>query len=153
MILDKNLQFDPAATAITVTAVSTNVIDLQNARDIAVGTAWEPPCAFVTVGVAFAAVGAGTLRVQLQGSVDNITFTTYCQSDDIPKANLIAGAVIKLVASPQPPHAAGLPRYYRLNYVVTTGPFTAGQIEADLAAIAYQINNPPTYAPGVVVAN
>lgn len=153
MILDQQLQLDPAATAITVTAVSTNVIDLLNARDVSIGDAFESPEVVITVTTAFTAAGAATLRIQWQGSTDNITFTTFCQTDDIPKANLTAGTVIKLRTSPTPPHAAGLPRYHRLNYVVTTGPFTAGKMEADFVPVAQQNNNPPTYAPGVSVAN
>lgn len=153
MILDQQLQLDPAATAITVTAASTNVIDLTNARDLAIGDAFESPELVLTVTTAFTAVGAATLRIQFQGSTDNITFTTYCQTDDIPKANLTAGTVIKLRISPQPPHAVGLPRYLRVNYIVTTGPFTAGKLECDLVPVAQQNNNPPSYAPGVTVSN
>lgn len=153
MILDQFLQLDPAATAITVTAASTNVIDLSNARDLAIGDAFESPEVVLTITTTFTAVGAATLRVQWQGSTDNITFTTFCQTDDIPKANLTAGTVLKLRASPTPPHAAGLPRYHRLNYVVTTGPFTAGKLQADFVPVAQQNNNPPAYPPGVTVAN
>lgn len=153
MILDQFLQLDPAATAITVTAASTNVIDLSNARDLAIGDAFESPEVVLTITTAFTAAGAATLRVQWQGSTDNITFTTFCQTDDIPKANLTAGTVIKLRASPTPPHAVGLPRYHRLNYVVSTGPFTAGKLQADFVPVAQQNNNPPAYPPGVTVAN
>lgn len=153
MILDQQLQLDPAATAVTVTAASTNVIDLTNARDLAIGDAFESPEIVVTVTTTFTAAGAGTLRIQFQGSVDNVTFTTYAQTDDIPKANLTAGTVIKLRLSPMPPHAAGLPRYLRVNYIVTTGPFTAGKLQCDLVPVAQQNNNPPTYAPGIAVSN
>lgn len=152
MILDRNLQFDPNPTLITVTAVSTNVIDLLNARDMALGDKFAMKLV-VTVIAALVAAGAATLRIQFQGSVDNITFTTYCQTDDIPKANLVAGTVIELPIAAKPPHATGLPRYLRANYIVTTGPFTGGSVEADLVVAADQDNNPPTYAPGVVVVN
>lgn len=156
MILDKNLQFDPSATAITVTAVSTNVIDLLNARDISIGAAGDGQVfeAVVTVGTALAAAGAATLTIQFQGSTDNATWTTYSQTDALPKANLTANQVIRLPLPPQAaaPHAAGLPRYLRLNYVVATGPFTAGTVEADLV-MNPQANNPPAYPSGVTVAN
>jgi Bbp16-like protein len=153
MILDKLLQFDPAATAITVTAVSTNVLDLLNARDIAI-FGERPLVAVISLGATFTAAGAATLTIQFQGSVDNITWTTYEQTDAIPKANLLINTVIRMPIPPQAeaPHAAGIPRYLRLNYVVATGPFTAGTIEADLV-VDPQASQPPTYAPGVTVAN
>lgn len=154
MFLDKLMQFDPAGTAITVTAVSTNVMDLLNARDLSIGPEGPSIDAVVTLGAAFTAAGAATLTVQLQGSTDNNTWTTYAQTDAIPKANLLAAAVIvlSLEAQRSAPHAAGLPRYLRLNYVVATGPFTAGTVEADLVVNA-QANNPPSYPSGIVVAN
>lgn len=154
MFLDKLLQFDPAATAITASADSTNVLDLLNARDLSIGPEGPSLDAVVTLGAAFTAAGAATLTVQLQGSTDNSTYTIYAQTDAIPKANLLAGAVIVLSLESQrsAPHAAGLPRYLKLRYVVATGPFTAGTVEADLVMNA-QANNPPAYPPGVIVAN
>lgn len=152
MILDKSLQFDPNPTLITVTAASTNVLDMLAQRDMSIGeefTFW----ALVTVIVALTSAGATTLQVQLQGSVDNAVWATLAQSDAIPKANLVAGATIKVPLAPQAPQSAGIPRYYRLNYVVATGPFTGGSVEADLVVAGLQTNNPPTYAPGVVVVN
>lgn len=42
------------------------------------------------------------------------------------------------------------PRFYRLNYVVASGPFTAGQVQSQLVL---QREDPNYYPPGVVVAN
>lgn len=153
MYLDKLLQFDPSGTAITVTAASTNVVDGQQARDMGVGDAYERMSVVITVGVTFTAAGAATLTVQLQGSTDNAAWTTLIQTDAIPKANLTAGQRIIIPMAPQyaAPHIAGRPRYYRLNYVVATGPFTAGQVEADLVPVAQQLDG--QYAPGFTVAN
>lgn len=132
-ILDNNLRFDPSGTAITSTAASTNVIDLINARDLGVGDGPDGKInAMVTVGTAFTAAGAATLQVQAQASVDNSTWFTVSETDAIPKADLYAGAVIQLPIGPMPPQAAGIPRYYRLNYVVATGPMTAGTVTSDL---------------------
>lgn len=140
MYLDKSLQFDPSGTAITATAPSTNVLDMLAKRDMGVGKAFEGHEACLNVGAAFTAVGAATLTVQLQGSVDNAAWTTLVQTDAIPKDNLVAGAKIKvpLPSKEAAPHIAGIPRYYRLNYVVGTGPFTAGTIQADLVPVTQQ---------------
>lgn len=152
MILDKLLQFDPSGTAITVTAVSTNVLDMLNARDMSVGE-WPDMVARVTVIAALVAAGAATLTIALQGSIDNATFTDYVLTAAIPKANLGAGTVIDVPFAAKPPQAAGIPRYYRLNYTVATGPFTGGTVEADLVVSGSQSNNPPTYPAGITVAN
>lgn len=155
MYIDKFLQFDPNPTLITVTAVSTNVLDMLAQRDMAIGDAYEAPAAVVTVIAALVAAGAATLTVQIQGSVDNVTWTTFAQTDAIPKANLTVGTQIelKLPKKDAAPHAAGIPRFYRLNYVVATGPFTGGSVEADLIPVVQQDNNPPSYASGFVVNN
>ena len=54
MIIDGLLQFDPALSAITVTRVSTNVIDLLNQRDIGDGAS-PPMICYVGVSAAFTA--------------------------------------------------------------------------------------------------
>lgn len=158
MFLDKLLQADPAGTLLTVTAASTNVLDMQQPRDMNVGgnmgqdAHWE-----IFVSLTLAAAGAATLTVQSQGSSDNINWFTLCQTDAIPKANLLTNTRIVLPLGQQQPQetgaGGGIPRYYRLNYVVATGPFTSGTIEADLVVMGPQMNNPPTYPPGITVAN
>jgi Bbp16-like protein len=155
MVLEKLLQFDPAGTAITATAPSSNAFDMNIARDMGLGAAGGPSLeAVITVGTTFAAAGLATLQIQFQGSTDNLAWTTYWQTDAIPKANLTVGQVIRLPLPPQAaaPHAAGIARYYRLNYVVATGPFTSGAIEADLV-MNPQASMPPTYPSGFVVNN
>jgi len=160
MILDKLLQFDPAATAITVTAASTNTIDALAFRDFGVDASpGANPMICVTIGSAFTAAGAATLQVQVQASVDNATWTVESQTDAIPKANLTAGQVIRMPMPIQQPQSAGIPRYYRLNYVVATGPMTAGTVEADLVYVAPQLvplganGYLSGYPAGVAVAN
>ena len=84
---------------------------------------------------AFAAAGAATLTVQIQTSED-ITFatgvTTVAQSGPIPVTDLKPG--FKLLPNqfiPEGVNGRGVTkRYMRLNYVVATGPFTAGRIMA-----------------------
>ena len=160
MILDNLLRFDPTGTAVTVTTPSTNTIDALAFRDLGVGgSPGMEPNIVVTVGAAFAAAGAATLQVQLQASVDNINWTVENQTDAIPKANLPAGQVIRFPLGSQQPQSAGIPRYYRLNYVVANGPFTSGSITSDLVCVAPQAHPVgPTglqsgYQPGFVVVN
>jgi Bbp16-like protein len=153
MILDKLLQFDPAATALTVTAPSTNVIDLVNAREMSVDVGPAQLAAVVTVGTALTSAGATTLTVQYQQSTDNAAWTIAAQTDAIPKANLTAGMFIVVNMPPMQPQSAGIPRYHRLNYVVATGPFTGGNIEADLVMNRH-VNSPQlNYPAGITVAN
>lgn len=162
MILDKSLQFDPSGTAITSTAASTNIIDLLNPRDMAINGDGPDLQIVVTIIAALLAAGAATLQIQLQAAPDNGSgspgsYVTLVQTDAIPKANLTLGQQIKV---PLPPVAAApqfgtnpaLPRFYRLNYVVATGPFTAGSIEADLV-VNPQSSNPPNYPAGFSVPN
>lgn len=131
MIIDGLLQFDPALSAITVTRVSTNVIDLLNARDI--GGPMNPAM-WLAVGVnaAFTAAGAGTLTVQMQGSIDNVTYSTYSETRALSIADLTPIGRLFVASWPMRVAADALPRYLRLNYVVATGPMTAGSVNAQL---------------------
>ena len=123
MIIDKYLQFDSAA-AITATQASTNVVDLSSSRDIGIGEPLQLVCTIVT---SFAAAGLATLQVQLQTSSDNATWVTLVESDLLAVANLTAGSEVL-----RTPLALGVQRYLRLNYVVATGPMTAGAVTAEL---------------------
>jgi hypothetical protein len=157
-ILDKLLQADPPATALTATAASTNTLDMQQARDmniagnIGMDMHWE-----VYVSLALTSGGSTTLQIQSQGSSDNTNWFTMAETDAIPKANLTTGTRIVVPLGQQQPQqvgtGGGIPRYYRLNYVIATGPFTGGTIEADLVVSAPHMNNPPSYPPGITVAN
>lgn len=157
--------------ALTVTAVSTNVYDTAGlgvgqpvtnifgkttnfGQDVGGGgPATSAPQLGVWVPTAFTAGGAGTLRVQLQCAVDvnntglPVTWNTIDQTDDLPLAALA-------VSSPQRPLVSftipdrypgqGFPRFYRLNYVVSTGPMTAGAVTA---ALLTGIDDVPFYPP------
>jgi hypothetical protein len=78
MLLDSTQVFDPAGTAITVTASSTNVLDMGVARDMGIGD--DPLVLVVLSDGTFAAAGAATLNIALQGSPDNATWTVYAES-------------------------------------------------------------------------
>ena len=164
MILDKSLQFDPSATAasgiVTGGVDSTNTLDLVNARDIQGGTqGGASPEVVFTVGAAFAATGgAASLIIGVQASVDNTNWYVIGQtlSGGIPKANLTAGAQIRLplpAAQAENPVLPGIPRYYKCTYTAATNNFTSGTFECDLV-VNPQTNIPAlTYPAGVTVAN
>lgn len=129
MIFDTtNLLSD--AQAVTATAVSTNVIDLGPiktgfVRDIGKGR--QIPL-LIQVVEAFAAAGAATLTVSLQTD-DNVGFAspkTVWSSPAFALADLKPG----LVVAPEYITRGTNERYFRLNYSVATGPFTAGKIVA-----------------------
>lgn len=148
MILDGTLLFDSAA-AVTATAASTNVIDLVASRDL--GAARPRMEVEVVVTTAMLSAGATTLQIQFQGSTDNSSWSTYVEGPAIAKASLTAGARHLLpVALPQPATGLAIPRYLRLNYVVATGPFTAGALTA---ALVLDKQNNIAYPPGIAIAN
>jgi len=129
MIFDRQSLLSDAQ-AITVTAASTNIIDLGPiatgiVRDIGKGK--QIPL-LIQVIEAFAAAGAATLTVALQ--VDNdVAFgspKTVWTSPALALADLIAGKVI----IPEYIQRGTDERYLRLNYTVATGPMTAGKITA-----------------------
>jgi hypothetical protein len=63
-----------------------------------------------------------------------------------------------VIQIPLPPVFANpnalLPRYLKLIYTVATGPFTAGDLEADLVMNAQSNNDAPViYPAGITVSN
>lgn len=130
MIIDGLLLFSSAQNITTGTAqVSTNVIDLLNARDMGIGNLYPLKIAcFVTTG--FTSTDAGTLIISAQGSTDNTTWTTYAVSPTYSAADLVAGA--KLMPLDWSHRQGALPRYLRLNYDSGSLHFTPGSITSML---------------------
>jgi hypothetical protein len=128
MILDSSLQFSAAQQLLT-SAASDNIVDLLAARDLGIG---DSPAVQViaSVNTAFATTNSGTLQLQFQGSTDSTTWTTYVETPAIAAASLAATRQLAGFDLPRPVPGAALPRYYRLNYVVGTGTFTAGKVDA-----------------------
>lgn len=126
MMLDKNLQLS-SAQAVTATAVSTNIID-QLAAGQAVGNeAWLS----IRVGTAATAAGAATVNFQIQTATDS-AFTTpivLFDSGSIAKTALTLNTEVVKVRIP-----VGAKQYLRVNYVVATGPLTAGTFDANIVA-------------------
>ncbi len=127
MIRDSLLNFD-TATAITVTAASTNTIDLGTARDLS-GTINLTVSALVTTTFA----GGTSLQVTVQGSPDNSTWTTLASGEAVPVASLVQGAQIANFGGiPSVSPVDGAPnRYLRLDYIVV-GTMTAGAVTSDI---------------------
>lgn len=98
MLTDANLQFDPAGTAITVTAASTNVLDLLANRDLGAGK--KKLNLLVDVTTSFTSgTATATLNVQLQGAPDNGSaapgdYTTLVESGTIGLGQLVAGSKV-----------------------------------------------------------
>jgi len=133
MQIDSLLVFDPSGTAITVTADSTNILDMGAERDMGPGSKLR---AFIAIQTTFTAAGAATLQVQLMGAPNNGgvpgAFAILSQTDAIGKANLTIGETIDMPLPAMPPQMGALhpPRFYKLHYIVGTGPMTAGSVEA-----------------------
>lgn len=127
MILDKLLMLSEGQ-AVTASAASTDVIDLGpidgTRRDIGVGYPLE---FWATVNTTATAAGAATVNIQLQTSPDNSTWTTLTASGDLALSALTAGKRVMSQKVPQ-----GVQRYLRVNYVVGTGPLTAGAFTAGI---------------------
>lgn len=150
MLTDAFLQLS-TAQAVTASAVSTNTIDLGMARDVAPGTALY---AVFQVDQTVTAAGAGTVNFQvITSAAAALTSPTVIgASGDIGKAELTAGR--RLIAVPLGPSVlAAAPngqRYLGANYVVGTGPLTAGAFTATITDTM-----PPgaqLYASGFTVA-
>lgn len=126
MHLDRELMASDAQ-AITVTANSTDVIDLYNTVDV--GRASIPMRCRVQVDTAFTAGGAATLQAQLvlsaaaALSAPEVLFDTTA----IGKATLVAGYIMMDIVLPQTDL-----QYLGWIYTVAAGPMTAGALSAFL---------------------
>ncbi|QHA83540.1 hypothetical protein E3Z27_18570 [Pseudomonas mediterranea] len=142
MITDKLNTFSNGQ-AVTATAASTDVIDLgplthgNTRRDIGAG---EPIYLVVAALTAATAAGAATTNIQLQTSDDNSTWVTLFDSGSLALAALTAGARPVQVAVPR-----GVRRYLRVNYVIGTGPLTAGSF---FAGLVKDVQDNTKYASG-----
>lgn len=175
MILDGELEFDPAGTSVAIAAgtqASTNVIDLhmagipvlaadQGARDMGIG---DTPALklLVLVTTAFASAGStGTINAAFQGAPDDGagapgSYVTYAVGPTfvIPAV----GARLLEIDWPRPPSGADYPRFVRLLYTVAVQTMTAGAVRA--YAVVDRHDQPQTavgtlggYPAGLTVAN
>lgn len=142
MITDKLNTFSNGQ-AVTATAASTDVIDLgplthgNTRRDIGAG---EPIYLVVAALTTATAGGAATTNIQLQTSDDNSAWVTLFDSGSLALSALTAGARPVQVAVPR-----GVRRYLRVNYVIGTGPLTAGSF---FAGLVKDVQDNTKYASG-----
>lgn len=151
MILDNNWVFSNGQ-ALTVTAASTNQIDLTGAgsgnapnlsfgnattfgEDLGTGTGGEVPQIIALIG-ATTPTGGTSINVQFQGAPDNGSnapgaFTTYVETGVIPIAQLSANALLMRIAYPRRIIGIALPRFIRLNYTIV-GTFANFSVFASL---------------------
>ena len=170
MILDINTLLS-SNQAVTVTAVSTGVYDVAGlgvnvpsvnitglangaaapeGNDIGTGgpSSASPPQLGVVVGNAFTAGGAATMQIQLQAAVDAGNgvpgaWDTIVETDTIAVALLTAGSMPAKFVVPERYLGQGFPRFYRLNYIIATGPMTAGTIA--FAGLVTGLDSNPLY--------
>jgi len=158
MILDSLLMFSTPASpqAITVTAPSTNIIDLLNPRDMGIGD--DPALKLaIYVTTAFTAAGAATLQIAFEGAPDNGAgapgaYVVYAESRAYALADLAIGKKLLPIDIPHrdPSLVVTFPRFYRLNYTVATGPMTAGAI---VAGIVIDRQDSAQYPAGLTITN
>jgi hypothetical protein len=153
-IFDAFLAFS-SAQAVTATAVSTNVLDLANERDIGIGR--EELTVAIYTTTALTSGGSTTLVVDLQTAPDSSgspgTYLTIAKSPTMAIADIAAaGTKVCEIRIPAtiPQTGANLGRFLRLNYTVAVSDFTAG---AFTAYIVGAHDNVPTYPAGVIIAN
>lgn len=150
MITDALLQLS-AAQAVTVTAVSTNTIDLGSNRDVGAG---EDLYVVINTDVAATAAGAATVQFQVVSSANaNLSApNVISQTDLIPKTDLTIGRK-PIVLCINPSVLLALPigqRYLGVQYTVGTGPLTAGSFTAFVTDSDVSVNK--NYPSGFVVA-
>jgi hypothetical protein len=150
VITDALLQLS-AAQAVTVTAVSTNTIDLGSNRDVGVGEDL-----YMVINTDVAAVAAGAATVQFQVITSAAAALTapnvISQTDLIPKTDLTVGRKpIVLCINPAVLNALPLgQRYLGVQYTVGTGPLTAGSFTAFITDSDVSVNK--NYPSGFTVA-
>lgn len=156
MILDNGLAFVSSPQTITSTAASTNIIDLTGfgsgvapnlnfgnastyGADMSIGDGEAIPTVAITISTTFTTSNSATLTIQLQGAPDNGSnapgsYTTYAEIPTLGTSTLIASATTPRAQAilgmrwPKVPYGIAYPRFWRLNWQVNVGTFSAGAI-------------------------
>lgn len=129
MILDKTNEFSDSQ-AVTATAISTNVIDLNpdGANPIIDIGSGEPVELIIQVDATATAAGAATVTASLESSdAPGLTSATvHVTTGPLALSALTGGAEIARFRLP----AGDYKRYLGVRYTVGTGPLTAGAFSA-----------------------
>lgn len=132
MWIDKQLEFSDAQ-AVTATAISTNVVDLNTAfnynTSVDIGTG-EDVYLVLQVDAAATAAGAATVQITLESSAAAglTSSTVHFTSANYALTDLTAGKTLLAVKLPSGTYL----RYLGVRYTVGTGPLTAGSFSAFL---------------------
>lgn len=119
-VFDERLIFSKDQ-AVTDTAASTDVLDMENRVNIGAG---KPIAVVARLTESFATLTS--LDIQLQDSADDSSFATVASTGAVAVASLTAGAEFRI------PLPATVRRYVRLNYVKAGTNATAGKVYAGL---------------------
>lgn len=126
--------------------------------DIGAGDGFAIPEVTWEVGQSFVSAGGATLQVQLQAAPDNGSggvgnYQTIVQTSTFTAGQLAANVIGQFQVPPVAPNWVGeaMPRFYRLNFVVGTSTFSAGNITAYLNLNPSQATKIQNY-PGNYVA-
>ena len=132
MYLDKQAEFSDSQ-AVTATAISTNVVDLNTAFNyntgVDIGTG-EDVYLVLQCDTAATAAGAATVTVTLESSAAAglTSSTVHFTSATFALSDMTAGKTLLAIKLP----AGTYLRYLGLRYTVATGPLTAGAFSAFL---------------------
>jgi len=163
------------AQAVTVTAPSSSIYDVTGAGsgnapsmisgvtssgnaligfDIGAGDGIATPQVYFDVTTSFVSGGGATLRLQVQAAPDNGsnapgTYVTIDETGALSVAQLTSTAsfILKIPPVPKSTFGEAQPRFYRVNYVVGTSTFSAGNISANIVlnpTTATKIQNYPS---------
>lgn len=139
MLIDKNTLLASAYAPTSTGTTYSDVLDLGVARDISGGvTDWLK--LLVQVVTTFTSGGSATLKVTVETSADNSSWTILAQSDAVAVASLVAGYKFFENALPGPTS-----RYLRVGFVIATAAMTAGAITA---ALVPSLDVQPAYPRG-----
>lgn len=166
MFLDALTQLS-ANQAVTSTAAGTNVFDVTGVGsgtvppmitgingttgasvpigfDIGAGDGFAIPEVQWNIPTAFVSAGSATLQIALQAAPDNGsgsagTYVTIIETEALTPAQLTANTLGQFQVPPVGANWTNeaMPRFYRLNFIVGTSTFSAGNITASL------VMNPP----------
>lgn len=143
MILDFNNRFSDAQ-AVTATAVSDDIIDLGEARNIGVG---ENLYILVVVDVAFTDSGDDTTIVVTIETDDNESFSSATVGQTLFTFDALSAIGTTNIARIQPD--AANERFMRLRYTIANGSLTTGSLSS---YILHDISKWTAYADNITIS-